>query len=98
MRRAASCCARRGRTMLAVPYPKKITSQMNVRKRSSRGKDMKMKMTRMILFCGSAMYIAVSAVAQDLTTAVAPASETPAKGELDEIVVTARRRTERLQD
>lgn len=61
-------------------------------------KKMILNIARMMLFCGGAMYIAVSAVAGDLTAAVAPASETPAKEELLEIVVTARRREERLQD
>src|SRR5438270_3667095 len=61
-------------------------------------KNMILNIARMMLFCGSAMYIAVSAVAGDLTAAPAPASETPAKVDLAEIVVTARRREERLQN
>src|SRR5579859_1805010 len=61
-------------------------------------KNMILNIARMMLFCGSAMYMAASAVAQDLAAAVAPASETPGKVDLAEIVVTARRREERLQN
>ena len=57
---------------------------------------MNVNITRTILFCGSAMYIAVPAIAQDRNPVVAQSSQTESK--LEEIVVTARRREESLQN
>ena len=61
---------------------------------------MKMNITRTILFCGTAISVAVPAMAQDQKAAAAQAAQTAATeaSSIDDIVVTARRVSERLQD
>ena len=53
---------------------------------------MKKNIIRTILFCGTAISVAVPAMAQDQKAAATEASS------IDDIVVTARRVSERLQD
>src|SRR6478672_2080826 len=60
-----------------------------------------MNKLRVILFCGTAMSVAVPAMAQDSNPADAQASQTAPQADTagtGDIVVTARRRDERLQD
>ena len=60
-----------------------------------------MNIIRTILFCGTAMSVAVPAMAQDSNPADAQASQTAPQADTagtGDIVVTARRRDERLQD